>query len=178
MTSCTSHRKISLIGPTVVECHQSPWYHPGQLPSYQHRAPIPTSLHKMHTPKRSPLLALDCPCSDISMGCGKVLIMDPNCFFVAAEHTHTRTHDLITICAHTQAFHFPERGICSWQANPSSVEPHLPSAYTNMKERCWRLGSSHQRTRLSAFPPRPRQPRRRQPTSPVALIRICLRSQP
>ena len=91
----------------------------------------------------------------------------------------TRTDDLITICAHTQAFHFPERGICSWQANPSSVEPHLPSACMNMKERCWRLGSSRQRTHLlSSFPPHPRQPRRRQPTFPVALIRIGLRSQP
>jgi hypothetical protein len=96
-------------------------------------------------------------------------------FLCRPQNAH---HDLITICARTQAFHFPERGICSWQANPSSVEPHLPSVYTNMKERCWRLGSSRQRTLLSSFPPQPRQPRRRQPTIPVALIRIGLRSQP
>jgi hypothetical protein len=125
----------------------------------------------MHAPRRYPLLALGCPYSDISMGCGKVNKM-------ISVSPAERIHDLITICARTQAFHFPERGICSWQANPSSVEPHLPSVYMNMKERCWRLGSSRQHTLLSSFPPQPRRPRRRQPTFPVALIRIDLRSQP
>jgi len=64
-----TRQKISLIG--LVECHQGPWYHPGQLPSYL-QAVMSPRLHASHAPEICLFLTPVCLCSGISMDSGKV----------------------------------------------------------------------------------------------------------
>ncbi len=64
-----TRQKISLIG--LFECHQGPWYHPGQLPSYL-QAVMSPPLHTSHAPEICLFLTPACLCSGISMDSGKV----------------------------------------------------------------------------------------------------------